>query len=70
MDDISGKGFVTLGRPGRGVRELAAPFGLAIDAQGGSRTSREWDTARTGKAGSGVGQLDQPLDVAIPRGAP
>ena len=78
MDDISGKGFVTLGRPGGGVREFAAPFGLAIDAQDrlyvadsdngrivrmDSIDGAGWTSL--GRRGRGRNEFDGPADVAL-----
>ena len=78
MDDISGKGFVTLGRPGGGVREFAAPFGLAIDAQDriyvadsdngrivrmDSIDGAGWTSL--GRRGRGRNEFDGPADVTL-----
>ena len=78
MDDITGKGFVTLGRPGSGVREFAAPFGMTIDAQDhiyvadadngrivrmDSIDGSGWTSL--GRRGRGPNEFNEPADVAL-----
>jgi streptogramin lyase len=78
MDDITGKGFVTLGRPGRGVGEFASPFGVTVDAQDhiyvadadngrivrmDSIDGSGWTSL--GRRGRGQGEFDEPADVAL-----
>ena len=78
MDDITGKGFVTLGRPGRGVGEFASPFGVALDAHDhiyvadadngrivrvDSIDGSGWTSL--GRRGRGPNEFDDPADVAV-----
>jgi len=78
MDDITGTGFVTLGRPGTGVGEFAAPFGIAVDAQDriyvadadngrivrmDSIDGSGWTSL--GRRGRGPNEFNEPADVAL-----
>jgi streptogramin lyase len=78
MDDITGKGFVTLGTAGRGVGQFDGPFGIALDPQDriyvadtnngrlvrvDSIDGSGWTTL--GSPGIGRNEFDEPEDVAI-----
>jgi DNA-binding beta-propeller fold protein YncE len=78
MDDITGAGFVRLGRSGAGVGEFAGPFGIAVDSRDriyvvdsdNDRIVRMdgidgsgWTAL--GRTGTGQGEFREPIDVAL-----